>query len=170
VRCQGGRSQHGWLAKAPVLVLVHTVPPLVDVFDRLTAELLPGVRPLHVVDEPLLDHIKTHGPGRDDIERIAGHVAAAEAVDAAAVLVTCSTVSLSVDEVRRRFRTPIVKIDEAMAREAVATGRRIVIVATNPTTLEPSRAQLAAEAASSGQKHRNIPPFRRACAGGPARG
>ncbi len=136
---------------APVLVLVHTVPPLVDEFGRLVTELLPEVRALHVLDEPLLDHIRTHGPGTDDIERIASHVAAAEAVGARAVLVTCSTVSLSVDEVRPRFGTPIVKIDEAMAHEAVTTGRRVAILATNPTTLGPSRTLLAGEAAAAGR-------------------
>ena len=136
---------------SPVLVLVHTVPPLVEEFSRLTADLLPGVRPLHVLDEPLLDHVRAHGPGPEDVDRLAGHIAAAEAVDAAVVLVTCSTISLSVDQVRPRFRVPIVKIDEAMAHAAVTSGHRIAIVATNRTTLEPSRTLLSAEAAAAGR-------------------
>jgi len=138
-------------AGSPVLVLVHTVPPLVGEFARLTADLLPEARPLHVLDEPLLDHVRTHGSGPGDVDRLAGHIAAAERVDAAVVLVTCSTISLLVDDVRPRFRVPIVKIDEAMAREAVTSGHRIAIVATNPTTLEPSRVLLAAEAAAAGR-------------------
>ena len=82
--------------------------------------------------------------------RLAGHIAEAEAIGAAAVLVTCSTVSLSVDAVRPHARVPIVTIDEAMAREAVSIGRRIVVIATNPTTVEPSRALLAAAASTAG--------------------
>lgn len=136
----------------PVLVLVHTVPPLVEEIGRLAAELIPEARPLHVLDEPLLDHVRTSGPGAADVDRLAGHIAAAEAVSAGAVLVTCSTISLLVDEVRPRFRTPIVKIDEAMAREAVTAGQRIALVATNPTTIEPSRALLTAQATALGRE------------------
>jgi Asp/Glu/hydantoin racemase len=126
---------------------VHTLPPLVEQFTALCEEMLPGVRLLHVLDEPLLERIRRHGAATpEDNERLGDHVQIAEAVGASAVLVTCSTVSLSVDAIRDRFRVPIIKIDEAMAAEAVQLGSRIAIVATNVTTVEPSR-QLIIEAA-----------------------
>ena len=134
------------------LVLVHTIPLLVGAFAGWCAELLPGTRVLHVLDEPMLDRIKRRPGGlttAEDAEHLAGHLAVAEAIGADAVLVTCSTVSLCVDAVRDRFAIPVVKIDEAMAAEAVRSGPRIAVVATAPTTLEPSRALLAAEAARS---------------------
>jgi Asp/Glu/hydantoin racemase len=134
------------------LVLVHTVPPLVGVFTRLCSELLPGVRLLHVLDEAMLERIKQRGfTAPEDDEHLAGHVALAQAIGAGAVLVTCSTVSLCVDAVRERFSVPVLKIDEAMAREAVRSGRRITVVATAITTLEPSRALLEAEAGRAGR-------------------
>jgi aspartate/glutamate racemase len=134
------------------VVLVHTIPLLVGVFSRLSADLLPGTRVLHVLDEPMLERIKQRGITTvDDEERLAEHVRGAQAIDADVVLVTCSTVSLCVDAVRPRFRLPVLKIDEAMAAEAVRAGERISIVATAPTTLEPSRALLAAEAAAAGR-------------------
>jgi len=36
------------------LVLVHTVAPLLEVFDRLRGELLPATQLVHILDEPLL--------------------------------------------------------------------------------------------------------------------
>ena len=136
---------------ARTLVLVHTVPPLVGSFAEWCAELLPGVRVLHALDEPMLDRIKQRGSlAPEDDERLAEHIAVAEAIGAGAVLVTCSTVSLCVDAIAGRFRIPVLKIDEAMAKKAVRTGRRITVLATAPTTLEPSRVLLEAEAGGAG--------------------
>jgi Asp/Glu/hydantoin racemase len=56
-----------------------------------------------------------------------------------------------VDEIRGRVCLPIVKIDEAMLAEAVRLGNRIGIVATNPTTLEPTQRSLLAQAATRGR-------------------
>jgi aspartate/glutamate racemase len=134
------------------LVLVHTIPLLVDAFSRWCADLLPGVRVLHILDQPMLERINERGATTaEDEERLAGHIALAEAIGADAVLVTCSTVSLCVDAVRGRFDVPVVKIDEAMAAEAVRLGNRIAVVATAQTTLAPSRALLLAEAARHGR-------------------
>jgi Asp/Glu/hydantoin racemase len=133
------------------LVLVHTVPPLVDVFTQLCRDLLPEVPLLHVLDEPLLERIKQRGSlAAEDDERLAAHVELAQEAGAGVVLVTCSTVSLCVDAVRDRFSIPVLKIDEAMARQAVRSGRRIAVVATAATTLEPSRALLQEEAGRAG--------------------
>jgi hypothetical protein len=72
-----------------LLVLVHTVPPLVAEFDALCATMLPGVKVLHVLDEPLLERIRRQGTaGPEDDARLADHVRMAEDVGASAVLVT----------------------------------------------------------------------------------
>ena len=46
-----------------LLVMIHTVPPLIGVFDRLTAQILPGVQVKHILDEPLLEAIRSARPG-----------------------------------------------------------------------------------------------------------
>ena len=134
------------------LVLVHTVPPLVSEFSRWCREILPDVRIMHVLDEPLLERIRARGASEyEDEQRLAAHVALAADVGASAVLVTCSTVSLVVDSIAEGSPVPVVKIDEAMAREAVRRGGRIAVVATNPTTTGPSRELLLAEAVRQGR-------------------
>lgn len=138
---------------APLLVLVHTVPPLVWDFSELCAQVLPGVRLEHVLDEPLLESIRRHGMATpEDNDRLANHVHIAAELGASAVLVTCSTLSLSVDAIRDRFRVPIIRIDDAMAVEAVRLGGQITIVATNPTTFEASQQLIENEAARVGAK------------------
>lgn len=134
------------------LVLVHTVPPLIEVFGQLTAEILPGVRVLHVLDEPLLDRVRRRGSlAGKDADRLAAHVDEAAAIGADAVLVTCSTISPCVDAVRAQATIPVYKVDEAMIAAAVALaaqrGPRVGLLATNATTFAPTRLLLAAAAA-----------------------
>ena len=130
-----------------LIVLVHTVSPLVPEFQRLCAELLPDAQVKHVLDEPLLERVRRRGRlAPEDAARLETHVQMAAEIGAAAVLVTCSTISPCVDEVRERVSVPVIKIDEAMLAEALRLGTRIGVVATNPTTLEPTRKSLVAQA------------------------
>ncbi len=143
------------------LVLVHTVPPLVAAFDRLAREILPGVQVFHVLDEPILEKVRLHNLQAVDSAEVAEsfhaaiaahlqeHVTTAQHILAEALLVTCSTVSPYVDLLSSRL--PLVKIDEAMIAQAVARAGRIGVLATNPTTLTPTRMSLEQQAARTGR-------------------
>jgi aspartate/glutamate racemase len=137
----------------PTLVLVHTVAPLVSVFQTLVTELLPGVRLFHILDEPMVERVKHRGGLADeDGVRLAQHVEAAAAIGADVALVTCSTISPVVDMIRSSAAIRVLKIDEAMIREAVSLGSRVGVIATAASTLEPTRGLLAAEAAHQGKE------------------
>ena len=134
------------------LVLVHTVAPLVSVFDKLGEELLPATQLVHILDEPLLQVIQGRGRlAAEDSARMAEHVAMAERAGASAVLITCSTVSPCVDEVAAESSIPVMKIDEAMIARAVAHGPLIAVIATAASTLEPTLQLLQAAAKSQGR-------------------
>ncbi len=132
----------------PKLGFVHTILPLVDYFDRLAEKELPGVERLHILDEPLLKRVMERGhllPA--DTERLAGHVETAADAGAQAVLVTCSTLSPCVEDLRQQGAAlPVFKIDEAMFDDALRRGRVIGILATNPATMRPTREGLLATA------------------------
>jgi len=134
-----------------LLVLIHTVTPLIAVFDRLAMELLPGVAVKHILDEPLLELVRRRG-GLDgsDAARLQTHIAGAEAIGAAVVLVTCSTISPLVDRVRQVTQLPVFKVDEAMLEAAVQLGPRIGVLATNPSTIEPTCHLLRERASAAG--------------------
>lgn len=134
------------------VALIHTVPPLVAVFDQLAAELLPGVTLMHVLDEPLLERILRRGClAAEDSIRLLEHARLAEQAGARAVLVTCSTVSPCVEDLHSAVGIPVLRIDEMMMKRAVATGGRIGVLATNETTLQPTRQMLLAEAERCGK-------------------
>ena len=138
---------------AGLLVLVHTVTPLISVFDRLTAQILPGVQVKHILDEPLLEAIRLRGQvAQEDGERLLSHLKQAELIGARAVLVTCSTTSPLVDHIQPKVSIPVFKIDQAMIELAVHLGVRLGVLATNRTTLEPTRQMLLAQAAKTGKK------------------
>ena len=129
------------------LVLIHTLPPLIEVFNDLTAELLPGTRLIHILDEPLLEQVRKRGHlAPEDSARLGSHITMAEQIQADAVLVTCSTISPCVDDVRSQTRIPLSKIDEAMIATAVRLGSRIGVAATAETTLGPTRTLLQEQA------------------------
>ena len=46
------------------VVFIHTVPPLLPVFAQLGAELLPGVKVFHILDEPLIERVRRRGVWR----------------------------------------------------------------------------------------------------------
>lgn len=135
------------------LVLVHTVKPMLDVFDKLGAEYLPGVQLLHVLDEILLERVRLRGHlAPEDADQLRSYAIVGEQIGAGAMLVTCSTLSPCVDDVRPHTRLSIMKIDEAMVAEAVRLGSSIGIIATSLTTLEPTRQQLVKQAQLVGKE------------------
>jgi Asp/Glu/hydantoin racemase len=139
-----------------LLVLIHTVPPLVALFDRLAAELLPGVQVKHILDEPLLEIVRQRGGvNAADAERLRQHILLAQAIGAQAALVTCSTISPLVDAAGPAG-LPVLKIDEAMLDAAVQSGQTLGVLATNPTTLGPTSSLLEARAAAAGRQVRLV--------------
>jgi Asp/Glu/hydantoin racemase len=121
------------------VTIIHTVPTLQPVFSRLTDELLPGVEQEHVVDESLLqDAISEGGLTPEISERLASHIRDAEASGADAILVTCSSVGAAAEEAAVSASVPVLRVDEPMVVRAVHSGRRIGVLATLSSTLDPT--------------------------------
>lgn len=132
----------------PTLALIHTAPVNVATFGELCAELLPGIETFHMMDESLLKTTIREGAMSPlTARRVAGHVVSAVDAGADAVLVTCSSIGRGVDAARPLVGVPVLRVDEAMADEAVQSGRRVGVIATLPTTLEPTSALVRARAA-----------------------
>lgn len=83
--------------------------------------------------------------------RLASYLESAEAAGADAILVTCSSIGPAVDAARPLVNIPILRIDQAMADEAVRLGTRIGVIATLSTTLEPTAALVQASATAQGK-------------------
>ena len=67
-------------------------------------------------------------------------------------MLTCSSISQLAVTTADEVGIPVLRIDEAMADEAVATGDRIAVLATLPTTLEPTLALIGERADLAGAR------------------
>lgn len=138
--------------RTPVLGLIHTVTALVPMFDALVVELggRRGVQPRHVVDEALLAVTRRDGLTPQTMRHLLSHAVAAQESGADAVLVTCSSIGQAVDAIAPLVDVPVIRVDEAMAAEAIASGQRIAVLATLESTLKPTVALIERRAEGAG--------------------
>ena len=130
-----------------MLLLIHTIPALVEVFTKYCKEILPNVEILHILDQPLLKRVqRLEKLIENDIKRIEDHINIGKEIGAKVVLITCSTLSPAVDTIRDRIDFPVYQIDDAMAKKAISIGNRIGLLATARSTIEPSSKNLLAHA------------------------
>ena len=121
------------------LGLVHTSATLVPVFGALCAERLPGVDVFHIADDSLIADVIRRGElTPTTARRVVGHVASAETAGADRILVTCSSIGRAVEMAAELVTVPVLRVDQPMADRAVETGRQIGVIATLPTTLDPT--------------------------------
>lgn len=132
---------------ARTLALLYTVAGLIPTFQQLCKEILPETNCFNVLDESLLKNTIRDGRLMPATARRAiGYIAGAEEAGADAVLVTCSSIGRAAEQARALVEVPVIRVDEAMADQAVRQGTRIGVIATLPTTLEPTAALIAARA------------------------
>ena len=123
----------------PTIGFLHTVLSLPPVFAALSDELAPEADLFHIVDESLLNVTRKGGSLTPlTRRRVLDHILSAADAGADVVVVTCSSIGPAVDASHTFAPVPVVRIDEAMADEAVRRGPRIGVVATLRTTLEPT--------------------------------
>ena len=121
------------------LGFIHTSATLVPIFQQLAAAHLPGIETFHISDDSLIkDVIRRNELTPLTAKRVGQHVASAEEAGADYVLVTCSSIGRAVEAAAAKASVPVLRVDQPMADEAVRLGQRIGVVATLPTTLDPT--------------------------------
>jgi Asp/Glu/hydantoin racemase len=133
------------------LALIHTSPTLTPIFGALCSRYMPETAIFHMVDESLIaDTIRQGRLRRVTMRRLLSMIESAAMAGADAVMVTCSSIGSGADIGQQLFDLPVIRVDEAMAEAAVRMGRRIGVMATLRTTLEPTIALLREKAAFAG--------------------
>jgi Asp/Glu/hydantoin racemase len=137
---------------AKTLALVHTSATLIPMFTTLCAKYMPEMEIFHMVDESLIkDTIREGTLRRVTIRRLLALIESANRAGADAVMVTCSSIGPGIAIAQQLFDFPVIRVDEAMAEAAVRSGRRIGVMATLRTTLEPTIALLREKAVEAGR-------------------
>lgn len=135
------------------LGLIHTSATLIPVFQQLVKEHLPGVNTFNIVDDSLVKNIRERGALTPAIsKRVADYVASAEDSGADYILVTCSSIGAAVEAAAGHAGVPVLRVDQPMADLAVETGKRIGVIATLSTTLEPTSDLVKRRAALAGKE------------------
>ena len=135
------------------LGLVHTSATLVPLFAALCKEKLPGVEVFNIADDSLVKGIREAGSITPTIsKRVAGYIESAELAGADYIMVTCSSIGPAVEAAAKQRGVPVLRVDLPMAEQAVQTGRRIGVVATLRTTLEPTADLISRRAVAAGKQ------------------
>ena len=135
------------------LGLVHTSATLVPMFAQLCKEKLPNVDVFNIADDSLVKGIREAGSLTATIaRRVAGYLESAELAGADYIMVTCSSIGPAVEAGAKLVGVPVLRVDQPMADKAVATGKRIGVIATLSTTLEPTADLIQRRAAFAGKQ------------------
>jgi Asp/Glu/hydantoin racemase len=140
------------------LGLIHTSATLVPIFQQLCKTHLPSVDVFNIADDSLIkDVIKRGGLTAKTARRVVEHVASAEAAGADYIMVTCSSIGRAVETAAELVSVPVLRVDQPMADQAVQARNTIGVLATLPTTLEPTADLLHRRAIKAGRKVEVIP-------------
>jgi len=121
------------------IAAIYTGVALVKPLSDQLKEALPGFRIMNILDDSLIAEIIAEGRLTPAVRRrLYSYYDAAASAGAELILNTCSSIGDAVYAAREFIPVPIVRIDEAMARRAVAEASRIAVLATLSTTLDPT--------------------------------
>lgn len=134
------------------IAAIYTGVALVKPLSDQLKEALPGYRIMNILDDSMIAEIIAEGRLTASVRRrLYSYYDAAASAGAELILNTCSSIGEAVYAARDFLPVPIVRIDEAMARRAVAEGSRIAVLATLSTTIDPTIALLRRCAAEAGK-------------------
>ena len=138
------------------LGLVHTAPPLAELFDQLARDEASDVELVHLVDPSLLARAIRDGVTPALTERVIEHVGYLVGLGLDGVLVTCSSIGQCADRAHPQFAVPVLRVDRPMAVQAIelAAARgarhRVGVLATLTSTLGPTQRLLAEQKGRAG--------------------
>lgn len=135
------------------IAVIHTTAVTYDSINSRLKALIPNADIMNIVDDSLLGDVKKEGGlTKEVMRRLMIYALEAQDWGAGIILNACSSVGEGVDVIRPLLHVPYMKIDEPMAGEAVAQGRRIAVYGTVKTTLEPSARLIQRTAEAAGKE------------------
>ena len=135
------------------LGLIHTSATLVPVFAELCNKYLPNIKVFNIVDDSLIKNVIACGELTPvTARRVVNYVGSAETAGADFILVTCSSIGAAVEAAAALTKVPVLRVDQPMADKAVQSGKKIGVIATLPTTLQPTSDLVKRRALAAGKE------------------
>ena len=121
------------------VVAIHTAMPMVEPTKELFARHLPDVRLINIVDDSLIQDVIEAGEVPAAVKkRLMNYYHSSIDAGADVIFNTCSSVGDIALKAKELLDVPLVKIDDSMAEAAVNESSSIGVLATLPTTLNPT--------------------------------
>jgi Asp/Glu/hydantoin racemase len=136
--------------KTPRIALIHATPVAIDPICTTFKRLWPQAEVTNLLDDSLSAELAAAGriePAM--IDRFCVLAKYVESCGADAILFTCSAFGPAIEAARTVVKIPVLKPNEAMMEEAIATGPRIALLATFEPSLPSMKAELEQLAAAS---------------------
>lgn len=139
------------------VVAVYTGQGLSEPLKKVFDDQLPDAKLINIIDDSIISEVVNAGEVTSSVKRrLFQYFQNAVEMGADVILNTCSSVGEVADLARQFIDIPIVKIDEAMAIEAVENYKTIGVVATLPSTLQPTMRLIERQAELRGKNVRII--------------
>lgn len=134
------------------VVCVHTAMALVGPLTETFRELIPEVQVEHIAESSLIKEVIANNAVTPAVRRrLLDYYNAAADSGADIIFNTCSSVGDIADLGNSISRVPVFRIDRPMAERAVQEAKRIGVISTLPTTLDPTCRLLKNCAAEAGK-------------------
>lgn len=138
---------------SPRITLIHATPVAIEPIRDSFKHLWPQARITDLLDDSLSADLAAAGTlDRSMVERFCVLAKYAENCGARAILFTCSAFGPAIEAAGAAVSIPVLKPNEAMMEEAVASGSRIMLLATFEPSLPSMQAELEELAARRGRK------------------
>ena len=134
----------------PRIALIHALQHSVEPINTALARDWPEARRMNLLDDSLSADLASSPSGLDELMHERFQRLAQYALDCgcSAILFTCSAFGSCIDAVARRHDSvPVLKPNEAMIEDAVASGERIGLIASFAATLRSMPAEFPATVA-----------------------
>ncbi len=139
------------------IAAIYTGAALVKPLSDLMKETLGDYKVMNILDDSMIADIIEAGTLTKAVKRrLYGYYEIACASGVEAILNTCSSIGDAVYGARDFFPIPILRIDEPMVRKAIELTDSIAVLATLPTTLDPTISLIERCAAEMGKSVRTV--------------
>lgn len=135
------------------IAAIYTGQGLCEPLTALFKKVLPDCRLINIIDDSIISDVKAAGCVTKAVAlRLLSYYRKGQELGADYILNTCSSVGAVVAPARTFISTPIIRIDDHMADEAVSKASHIGVIATLPTTLAPTMQLIREKAKAAGKK------------------
>lgn len=138
--------------KAPKIALISSTRAVFASMDAALRSVFPEAEAIHLLDETLLVLFREDGGlSVRSRQRALRMALAAQEAGAEGILVTCSSLSPAVDELRPFISVPVVPIDESMVEHVVQSAATLALIASAETVLKSVEPLVQAKARQFGR-------------------